>query len=46
MGQERLNNLMIMNIYKAEAEKLDLRQVADEFERGNDHQMRIFGKFA
>lgn len=45
MGQERLNNLMIMNIYKAEAEKLDLRQVADEFVRGNDHRMRIFGKF-
>ncbi len=45
MGQERLNNLMIMNIYKTEAEKLDLKLVADEFVCGSEHRMRIFGKF-
>ncbi len=37
MGQERLNNLMIMNIYKTEAEKLDLKLVADEFVCGSEH---------
>ena len=45
MGQARLNNLMTLNIYKKEAENLDLNVVANEFVGGNEHRMRFFGKF-
>ena len=45
MGQERLNHLMLINIYKTEVEQLDLRQVANEFVASNDHRVRIFGMF-
>ena len=43
MGQERLNHLMALNIYKDEVQNLDLKIVANEYFRVNDHQMRVFG---
>ena len=41
-----LNHLMTPNIYKNETEGLDLKQVANEFIRGNEHCMRFFGNFS
>ena len=41
MKQERLNKLMI---HKEHTDKLDLKQVANDFVSGDQHmQMRIFG---
>lgn len=45
MGQARLNHLMTLIIYKDEAEKLDLKVVANEFIRGKEHRVRFFGNF-
>ena len=45
MGQERLNHLMTLNIYKKEVSKLDLNIVANEFVQGSDHRNQVFGKF-
>ena len=45
MGQGRLNHLMTLNIYKDEVQNLDLKIVANEYVRGNDHRMRVFGNF-
>ena len=41
--RECLNHLMTLNIYKNE---MDLKQVANEFIRGNEHRMRFFGNFS
>ena len=45
MGQGRLNHLMTLNIYKDEVQNLDLKIVANEYVRGNDYRMRVFGNF-
>ncbi len=42
MSQSRLNHLMVLKIYK---EKLDKLKVANEFVRGSEHPLRIFGDF-
>ena len=45
IGQVRLNNLMILNIYKDELDVLDLRVVANDFVAGNEHRLSVFGTF-
>ena len=45
VGQVRLNNLMILNIYKDELDELDLRVVANDFVAGNEHRLSVFGTF-
>lgn len=45
IGQVRLNNLMILNIYKEELDKLDLRVVANDFVAANEHRLSVFGTF-
>ena len=45
MGQARLNHLMVLNIYKEMLDELDLNVAADEFVRGNEHRLRVFGNF-
>ena len=45
IGQVRLNNLMILNIYKKELDKLDLRVVANDFVAANEHRLSVFGTF-
>ncbi len=43
MSQSLLNHFMVLKIYK---EKLDkLRKVANEFVRGSEHRLSIFGDF-
>ena len=46
MKQSRLNNLMMLNIYKEELEKLSLVSVANEFVSGSDHRTHVFGTFS
>ena len=45
MGQERLNNLMLLYIHKDLVDELDLKDVAMEFVSGSEHRLSIFGKF-
>ena len=45
MGQERLNNLMLLHIHKEITDDLDLKDVATEFISGSEHRLSIFGKF-
>ena len=41
----QLKHLMTLNTYKNEAKKLDLNVVANEFDSGDEHRMRLFGNF-
>jgi len=46
MGQERFNNLMILNIYKEELDSIDLISIAKEFLKANkEYRYRSFGEF-
>ena len=45
MKQEHLNHLMTLNVYKEQAKELDLVTVANDFVRGSEHRMRVFGIF-
>ena len=45
MGQERLNNLMLLHIHKDITDDLDLKDVATEFISRSEHRLSIFGKF-
>ncbi len=42
MTQKRLNNLMILHIYKAEVDLLDLEAVVNEFVSVKDSRSNIF----
>lgn len=46
MGQNRLNHVMVLNIYKEQVDELDLTAIANEFVSGSEHRLRFFGKFA
>ncbi len=43
MKQDRLNHLMILNIFKELTKKLDLVKVANEFISGSEHRKNFFG---
>lgn len=43
MGQERLNNLLVMNIHQDILDNLDLKQVASDFVGLNDYRRTVFG---
>jgi len=45
MLQERLNHVMVLNIYKEELDKLDLIAVANEFVCESEHRKKFFGTF-
>ena len=45
MLQPRLNNLMILNIYKEQLDDVDLSSIANEFVCGSENRMHVFGKF-
>jgi len=40
-SQERLNHVMVLNIYKEELDKLDLIAVANEFVSDSEHRKRL-----
>ena len=43
MGEERLNSLMLLNIYQEETKNLSLEDVANEFAFKNDRRTNDFG---
>ena len=45
MGQERLNNLMMIHVYREATDKLDLTGVANDFVVNNGSRQTQFGKF-
>ena len=46
MTQARLNSIMILSTHKYLTDKLDLIEIANEFVRGSEHRMTIFGTFS
>ena len=45
MGQERLNNLMLLNIHKDITDTIDIHQIAREFINVNERRQNFFGVF-
>ena len=45
MTQPQLNHLMILNVYKEILDKIDLKDIANQFVQGNEHRLTIFGTF-
>jgi len=43
MSQERLNHLMILNIYKETLDDMELKSI--EFVQGKKHRLSVFGNF-
>ena len=39
------HHFMIARIYKESLDAMDLTSIADDFVSGNEHRLRIFGKF-
>ena len=47
MTQKRMNNLMlIVSVYKEDAENLNLLDVANDFHAGGSHRLSKFGHFS
>ena len=44
MDQQRLNNLMVLHVYKDITDKIDLQKIATEFIGDSEHRLKIFGK--
>ena len=45
MMQDRLNHLRVTYVHKEELDKLDLRDVGNDFVKGHAHRLSIFGAF-
>ena len=45
MGQERLNNLLMLHVHKEYTNELDLIAVANNFVSLSEHRLSTFGKF-
>ena len=45
MMQERMNHLLVTYVHKEELDKLDLRGVGNDFVKGHEHRLSIFGTF-
>ena len=45
MGQERLNNLMLLHVHNERTDLLNLNEIRNEFVMESEHRLRIFGKF-
>ena len=46
MTQKRMNHLMLMSVYKEDADNLNRIDVANEFVTGNPHRLSKFGHFS
>ena len=44
MCQQRLNNLMVLHVYKDITDTIDLQKIATEFIGDSEHRLKIFGK--
>ena len=45
MTQTRLNNVMVLHVYKDLTDKLNLIDTANEFVKGSEHRETVFGTF-
>ena len=45
MHQERLNHLMLLHIHRDRTDKLELVDVANDFVKGLEHRLNVFGTF-
>ena len=45
MGQERMNNIMVLHVHKDLTEKINLVQVGNDFVSGHEYRLQRFGKF-
>ena len=45
MSQERLDNLMLLNVNAEKTDELDLLKVGREFVTGKEGRFRVFGNF-
>ena len=43
MSQERLNNLMVLHIHQEATDRLNLKDIGNQFVSGKEHRLRIFG---
>ena len=43
MTQQRLNHLMLLHVHKSHTDSLNLVDVANDFNAGNDHRKHMFG---
>ena len=44
MGQQRLNNLMLLHVHKERTDLLNATEIANEFVTESEHRFRMFGK--
>ena len=42
LGQQRLNNLMVLHVHKDMADEIDLQKIATEFIGGSEHRLNSF----
>ena len=45
MGQQRLNDLLLLHVHKEITDSLDLKEVVNNFVN-SEHRLQIFGKFS
>ena len=45
MGQQRLNNLMVLHVHRDRTDSLNLIDVANDFVKDSDQRANVFGKF-
>ena len=44
MGQQRLNNLMVLHVHTDMTDAIDLQKLATDFIGDSEHRLKIFGK--
>ena len=45
MTQQRLNNIMVLNVHKEITDSIKPKDIANEFVGGSEHRLKIFGHF-
>ena len=45
MGQERLNGLMVLHVYKELTDEVELKEFANDFISKRSRRQEVFGKF-
>ena len=45
MGQQQLNNLMVLHVHKDHTDLLNLKDVANDFVKDSEQRVHVFGKF-
>ena len=45
MSQLRMNNLMVLHLYKQSLDQMNMVEVANDFVAESEHRLTLFGKF-